>query len=175
MISLKKLFQQRFEGHRGRLGKVGGSLARDGGDSSAKSKDEIHSQLGDSIRFNPNGRSIVARGGSDKIASPMFFTTNPGMAMDYSDDGKRGLYTFSIDMSKVIVVDSQEWGRNFGYDISEELAQDLYTDTPEDILSKVRSLGYSGISSNDGEYIRLDEPKKAGARFHRGWGHLFGN
>lgn len=124
-------------GHSGRRGMVGGSS------SSA-------------IVWNPNGKSVVMRGGEIPKSGPIFLTTSPDTAENYNDS--RGVGLYQLDMkNNVLVNGSREWNAVFGDKAEEyeELGPELFSDPPRDFLWELHVAGYVGYASNDGNYIRI--------------------
>jgi hypothetical protein len=112
------------------------------------------------------GRVVVAHGGSYvslKLDTPVFFSSDPNIAVDYSDEGSKPLTTYSMDKSSIVSVGSKEWRRQFG-DKYEESGPELFSDPPKEVLDYLKKSGKAGYALEDGFYVRLESPKKAGLK-----------
>ena len=84
MISLRKLFQQKFEGHKGRPGQVGGSQPKSGGTIADKftpeQKAKMRAELGK--KKSPEVRNMIDLAGIDMV----------GGHLDFRQLGERGYH-----------------------------------------------------------------------------------
>lgn len=120
MISLRKLFKQEFQGHKGRPGKVGGSLPRSGGARGGADYDDKE-QIGgfkreqyltdvDMVGGHLDFRQLGERGYHG--VNPKFGVPSAGDDIDFYDNNGDKKYgkVISISGNKMIIAPSNEEG-----------------------------------------------------------------
>ncbi len=116
-----------------------------------------------------NGRVTVVRGGkgfATKVdTGPKFFTTQPDIAVNYSDDGRDPISAYSIDRSKLLIVEGSDWIKKFGDKYGDEIGPDLFASPPREVLEYIKSRGLTGFALSDGSYIRVEKSPEAGIRW----------
>lgn len=116
--------------------------------------------------YNPtNVKNVLYKGGDISNTGPNFFAHNFEQAKGYSEGGRK-LAGYTYDPSKVLEVGSDKWLRMFSpkeLDELDAMNQDLFTDTPKWVLSKIKRSGYAGITDGN-DYTRLEDLAKAGVK-----------